>query len=583
MQHETEEKEISLKDYFIPLTTTKVIHYILILGIIVFGNALFNGFLADDNGQILDNQMVHSFTNFLQFFSSGSFASANSAGIYYKPVFSAVLSVIYSFFGPVPFYFHSFQLLLHCTNAILIFLLFSKFLNRQIAFFLSLIFLVHPINVEAVVYISDLQDPLYFFWGIIGLLLLMKEKVSYRLLIITQFLFMLSLLSKETGILFLIISFLYVVFYKRHLAAAFAISATCLLAVYSYLRFIVAGIFFNKDILNPIMDATLAERLISMPSILSYYITTFFFPKILLFNQQWVVTNPDFQSFVLPLIIVILFFTILGLTVWLLFHFKRQQRKYIFLMLTWFFIGIFLHMQIFPLDATVADRWFYFPMVGLLGILGLAFQTLYPRISFPKKQIILVVIAVVVISSLAIRTVIRNANWHSPKSLYTHDLSIMRPNFSLENALAYEYAKEGNMNDALIHAERSVQIYPTFVNLTNLGALYAQKGDIGRAKGLYEQSIGSSKNYYLAYENLLLLHIKHSDEAEAKKFAQKATETFPNSKKLWLYRIIAEYKYGDQQGALAAAEQYHTLSTSEESYAILHRLQNKQPLNISIK
>src|SRR5471030_2610944 len=68
--------------------------------------------------------------------------------------------------------FHIFQLSLYLISVLLIYLIFLKFFGSKIAFLLSLIFLTHPVNEEIVAYIGDLQDVLFFFFGVSSLYLI---------------------------------------------------------------------------------------------------------------------------------------------------------------------------------------------------------------------------------------------------------------------------------------------------------------------------------------------------------------------------------------------------------------------------
>jgi hypothetical protein len=53
--------DLSLKQFFVPLTNAKAIIFIIIIGFIIYGNALFNGFVWDDYPFILNNTDIHSF------------------------------------------------------------------------------------------------------------------------------------------------------------------------------------------------------------------------------------------------------------------------------------------------------------------------------------------------------------------------------------------------------------------------------------------------------------------------------------------------------------------------------------------
>ncbi len=115
------EQRFSFPRLYRPLTTVKAISIIGILGFIVFGNALFNGFIMDDSAFIINNPDVHSI-NIAHLFSGNKF---NSFG-YYRPISAFYFALLYSLFGTQAFFYHFVQVCLHILNTILLYLILRK-------------------------------------------------------------------------------------------------------------------------------------------------------------------------------------------------------------------------------------------------------------------------------------------------------------------------------------------------------------------------------------------------------------------------------------------------------------------------
>src|SRR5688500_11675032 len=117
--HEEEQDDFSFKKLFVPLTTLKAIHIIVIIGFIVFGNMLFNGFVWDDDFQIVHTAAVQNGKYFYYF--------THTIGPYYRPLMLASYTFIYQLFHLNAFFYHFIQLSFHLANAFLIFSLLRYF------------------------------------------------------------------------------------------------------------------------------------------------------------------------------------------------------------------------------------------------------------------------------------------------------------------------------------------------------------------------------------------------------------------------------------------------------------------------
>ncbi|HVA96447.1 MAG TPA: hypothetical protein VND99_02220 [Candidatus Acidoferrales bacterium] len=576
------ENEFSFKNYFVPLTNAKAITWIVIIGIIVYANMLINGFVWDDIGQIVTNGDIHSLSNIWSFFFSTHDIHGNLIkiqAIYYRPLMAAVFTIAYVLFGPNPFFFHLFSLILHIGISLLIFFLFKRFFRQKIAFFLAVIFLIHPLNSEAVDYISAYNDLMYAFFGMLTVLLLYKKVISYRRLIAISICLFLSLLSKEQGFLFVPTLLVFTYLYQKKYLVRITISSIIVVVLYVILRTTFYVGVPSDQILgfSPYLHMSLLEHLINIPKLFFYYIFNFFYPSQLAIAQHWSVQKLTLSDFFIPLVILISF---VGLNLTFLIRTFGNKEKFssVLFFSIWFWVGIGLYLQFIPLDMTVADRWFYFPMIGLLGLIGVSLQDLCINKNYKSTVINIVIICVVIFS---IRTIVRNTNWFNEKTLYTHDITIAKQSFDLENQLGNVYFQEHNNKEAIIHYRRSIDLWNCSDALNNLGYLDQSTGNIQAAEQNYLQSVQCSGGYK-DYGNLILLLVKLHKLDLAEKYTKEAIVKYPNGAGLYFILGVIDDKKGNKQEALKNLGIGYQLSHDPQIAQAYIEVQNNKPVDLPL-
>src|SRR5579872_7079943 len=112
-------------DPFFLVKKYKYISWIIGVGLIVYANSLFGGFIWDDKTYIINNPQIHNI-NWSLLFAKNIF---NSAG-FYRPIPALYFAILYAVSGNMSFLYHFVQVGLHITNVILLFLLFKKFFTK---------------------------------------------------------------------------------------------------------------------------------------------------------------------------------------------------------------------------------------------------------------------------------------------------------------------------------------------------------------------------------------------------------------------------------------------------------------------
>ncbi|WP_173046664.1 tetratricopeptide repeat protein [Nitrospira sp. KM1] len=166
-----------------------------------YAGAVYGDFQFDDVPAILENPHLERWETFL-----------GHLGHMVRPALYGTLLIDRSLYGTGPTGYHVLNLLLHLGSGLLIYRILSHAVTediRQPAFWTALLFLIHPIQTEAVTYISGRASGLMAFFYLLALTLYLEAAThrrnsisSRRYLIGALISFMLALGSKETAMTF---------------------------------------------------------------------------------------------------------------------------------------------------------------------------------------------------------------------------------------------------------------------------------------------------------------------------------------------------------------------------------------------
>jgi Dolichyl-phosphate-mannose-protein mannosyltransferase len=522
-----------------------------IIGTCVYFSGLFNPFLGDDSSQIVDNPVVHSLSHTVLLFEGGTFYSnggiAPLAGPFYRPLMSVTFAIIWAVVGANPFYFHLLQLLLAVGGSFLLFLIFRYSFNFWLSLVLALIFLVHPIDSQVVFAIASMQDVLFFFFGVLAIWLLIRFR-SNRSLVFAAVCLLLSTLSKESGVVFLVMSLLYLWWFdERQRLWTFIKFIPVPIVLYVGLRVhAVSALRSFGD--TPIDKLSLGGRLLQDPALMWLYVSKVLIPRSLASQYLWINKAVSLQNFWIPLVLVL---GIAGLIFagGRLVHRRASvgmYRTYLFFMV-WCVVGLMLVMQVVPLDMTACETWCYFSMVGLLGMIGVIATVILPRINMRLAWPVVLVVIVV----LGVRTGFRGTDWSSATRLAKTNLMSSRNDYVDDLQLAQSLAAQGDYKDAGPYVSRSVAIFPTDTNYIAQGAVLGHEGNYKQAEISYFKSIKIRPSVYAA-EDISELSLVYGSGKVGEKFVKYALTKYPQDTNLWQSLAVMYDENGDNASAKSA-------------------------------
>lgn len=541
-------------------TAAAIVSLFFAVGFLLYGySVLFNQFIEfDDTLLIIDNLSV---------IQAGRWSSIVWALTHYDPELYIPLTFLSFQFdaligGLHPFIFHLDNLLQHIANALLItWILQLLFKRLDAAVILGLLFLVHPLNTEAVAWASGRKDLLstLFFLLSIGLYLTYQGRAGllpaipkrWHIGSITSG--VLSMLAKISTAPLPIILIILDRFQGRSITRKSLwmkkgyFGAAILLGLIALL---------GKDLVLARSNPALVSLLI--PQSILFYVQKLLLPinlSIFYPVEEAVVTltNPS---------ILLSGSTIILAAIILWFIRKRYSAFSIglliaFLLLIPSFFQYYRGSELY----LAADRYMYMPFVGVL----IALMPIVIR-GIDRSRRITITICSIILLIFGILSLQRSLVWHNTHTLFADALK------TSESFLAYEKVgamllREGREKEAIAALKRSIELSPNSAAYFRLGVAAMSQDDTEAAKLFNLEAIKLSPENPQAHVNLSKLFWDEDNRVKALEHAEKAVE----------YHSFSEMGLGN------LATIYTLMGQKEKALEIIDRILDVYPESTRVR
>lgn len=418
---------------------------------ILYDQSIYHNYTLDDNSVISENRITkQGIAGIPTILKTDYWYGSNQdelRGPIYRPAPLIVFAIVWQFFPNNPHAYHFINVLLYAISCLILFLVLCKLFKNQnliFPFVCSLLYAGHPIHTEVVNNIKSLDEIFCFLFGMLSILFIFRY-ISTRS-IVSLFLggmsFFLALISKETGIAFLVVIPLTIFFFTDQPGKKIVRISVILIAftaVWLLLRMIIfkdlnqkAGI--ANSLLNNIVNG--APDFISWQATAFYtllrYIGLLIFPHPLSFDYSFAQIEIKNLNDPAALLGIVLYF---ALGTYALINIRKKSIvafAILFYLITLapvsnvFFIG----------GSTMAERFMYIPSLGFCIILT------YFLIKLTKTEnvksrfnnlskffsvnsfLFIFVLGIIVLYSVKIFS--RNKDWKDNITLFSHDVTIVK-------------------------------------------------------------------------------------------------------------------------------------------------------------
>jgi len=540
--------------------------------VIVFQGTLANGFVYDDERQLVDNPFLRNAHLWRKIFSGSvwSFLGGQSQGNFYRPLHIFSYWLVYRLVGVDAAAYHLMQLVFYAGAAVLVFRLGSGLLESEAAGFAgALLWALQPLHVEPVAWIAGTPDVGCGFFYLLGFWLFWRaEHAPTRRAgrhVLAALAYFPALFYKEMALSFPVLLLAYWL-YLPSPDAWWKKGARWLL----YVVPVVAYLGIRIETMGHFSEARhvwrIEPRVVGAAiGLLGQHAKQFFWPVHLNVFRTF-----DLHASLLSLWPWLALLVLLS-TLWL-----RKRAPALAFAIVWWLVTLLPVMDIrqlsFPL---IAERFSYLPSVGLcLAIAYLAVVWL-PRL-FPRWDAAPAAAAVVLLLGCfwAYQDVRAIPNWRDNQVLWSYSLRVA-PDSGLvhvNHALVLQFV-HGDLAGATREFQTALRLNrASFQPLANvaydsnigLGQIANLQGRTQEAVEYFQKAIRIASQNSEAFDFLGSIYFPRQDYAKAAEYFQRAVEINPYDFSARFYLGTCRLKLGQPR---EAAEQFRAAREVDPSYS----------------
>lgn len=531
-----------------------------VLAVAAYANSVGNGFAFDDDGIIVQNDLVRE-GRLAELVGSPYWPeSAEGTGLY-RPLTVASFAVEWALFDGSPRGFHLVNVAAHAAVSLLVLALVASFLPLLPAALGAAVFAIHPVHTEAVANVvgrGELYAALFVLlacWLYLGGREWGGAGRGLRLAGLAV-LYFLGLASKEIAVTLPGVLLLVELVRAHDLKAAARsvwdeLPAYVLLAatlgVYLWFRSVALGGLLGEPGAGSIRNLTTGERVLTSISLWPEYIRLLFYPvdlaadygpAVFLASRDW---NLDVAVGALVLVL-------LAVTVAV----SWSRERGVALGVLWFALAVLpVSHLFFPTGTVLAERTLYLPSVGLAFVVaGIAGPVL--REGRPVRWTAAALLGAAAVA-LFVRTVQRNPTWYSGHTVMNTLASEHPESFRALWERARSLDTVGEAEEARRYMEAAVELAPNqYRLLLEAGLFHRKHGRIEEARDHIRRAREASPRGEAGHFELANTHLLLEEPREALRVAMEGMEAVGPSARLWGTVSESHIARGDLPAALRA-------------------------------
>jgi tetratricopeptide (TPR) repeat protein len=556
----------------------------------VFGRSITNGFVYDDHELIETSQLTNEL-NPITHLTAPFWAHGENATEYYRPLTSWSWALERAVLGAQPWGHHLGNLLLHALSSCLLFLLLGQIAPRWTAWLAAAFFALHPVQAEAVNWISGRPDLLATALLLTALLIYSKlPDIPVRGALLPLGLFTLlpalALLAKESAVTFPALCFaidLARAFERdTNMKAAFLAALRRLrwlgpfyiapIAGYLVLRTLVVGQLIggagleSAESLHPLASASLGVRLMTAVEVAAQYLRLIVFPMQLTVDYKYdvipLVVSPFTRHFAMSAVALIV---VGGIA----FGLARRRPAALFGLIAAVGTYSLLSHLFFTAPVIMAERVMYLPMAGISVLLAVGLLTVSQRLlggSSRAPQ----VLALLVVCLLGARSVTRAADWRSDLTLFEAAAQVAPRSVLAWNNLGHAQQAQGDRQAALASTERALHIHPQYLRSRQQHALLQRElGKLERAEIEFRLILEEHPDSGDSWLNLVQLLSLRAEQLQAQGLLEDARLLLEECVSIARQQAVVAQTYEKTGGAAAfmmtAAAALQSLGDAEQA------------------
>lgn len=521
-----------------------VLTLLIFLILAAYSNTFLSSWHFDDEANIIKNSRLH-----IKYLTPASlyktlFAHPGPGSKLHRSIAYMTFALNWYFGGDDVTGYHMVNIAIHFFTAFILFITVINLFNtpnlkdkykpgseRFIAFLTAALWAVNPIQTQAVTYIVQRMTLMAAMFYVLGIFFYVRARItgvsSTRAILFTAcfFSFIFAIGSKENAATFPAALILVEAIFFQDLSLPKTKRMLMVVAIVSgLLVFIMASVLFMKGDLLFFLKGyayrpfSFAERLMTEPRILVYYLTQIFYPvpDRLSIQHDLIVSESLFKPWTtIPSMMIVFMLIYIG--------FSRIRKMPVAAFgIIFFFLNHLIESTIIPLELIFEHRN-YLPSLFLFWPVAACINRLLDYYRTNRLSIYRIIFAFVIILlvGFSICTYIRNMAWKTEKSLWEDALKKAPESSRPYQRLGVFYSRAGQLDKAIELFQKSLskrqqkpkQAQVLYYN--NMGNIYRKKHEYEKAMEYLERALEIEPNKKIARENMILVLIgsKKWDEA----------------------------------------------------------------------